>query len=45
MGKYSLSRWREIVGEMSERTKLTATDQSALLDYLAAAHKVGPAVR
>lgn len=45
VGKYSLSRWREIVGEMSERTKLTATDQSALLDYLAAAHKVGPVVR
>ena len=45
VGKYSLPKWREIVGEMSERTKLTATDQSALLGYLAAAHKVGPTVR
>ena len=45
VGKYSVPRWREIVDEMSERTKLTEADQVALLDYIAAAHKVVPVAR
>ena len=38
VGKYSIAKWREIVGDMAHRAKLDATQQAALLAYLAAAH-------
>ena len=37
VGKYTMVRWREIVGDMAERTELNASDKSALLAYLTAA--------
>jgi uncharacterized membrane protein len=39
--RYSIEAWREIVIDMSERTKLDASEKSALLAYLAAAKHVG----
>lgn len=37
VSKYTMVRWREIVGDMAERTELKAADKSALLAYLTAA--------
>ena len=44
VSKHSPAEWREIVAEMSPRTKLNAAQQSALLSYLLAARAtaVGP---
>ena len=40
--KYTMVRWREIVGDMAERSELPDTDRSALLAYLSAAKSVAP---
>ena len=47
VGKYTMVRWREIVGDMAERTELNAADKSALLAYLTAATSLpqSPAAR
>ena len=37
-GKYSVAKWREIVGDMSHRAKLDASQEAALLAYITAAH-------
>jgi mono/diheme cytochrome c family protein len=37
VSKYTMVRWREIIGDMAERTELNAPDKSALLAYLTAA--------
>ena len=38
IGKYSVAKWREIVGDMSHRAKLDASQLAALLAYITAAH-------
>lgn len=38
IGKYSVAKWRDIVGDMSHRAKLDALREAALLAYLTAAH-------
>ena len=40
--KYTMVRWREIVGDMAERSELPESDRSALLAYLSAAKSVAP---
>lgn len=40
IGKYTMVRWREIVGDMAERSELPDSDRSALLAYLSAAKSV-----
>lgn len=37
VAKYSTIRWHGIVDEMAPQSKLTASEKSALLDYLSAA--------
>lgn len=37
--KYPFAEWRQIVGKMSERSKLSVEEESALLAYLQAAPK------
>lgn len=39
VAKYPFSEWRQIVGKMGERSKLSAEEESALLAYLQAALK------
>ena len=38
IGKYSVAKWREIVGNMSHRAKLDASQEASLLAYIAVAH-------
>ena len=40
--KYTLEKWREIVGKMAGRAKLSTGEQSAILAYLSAAHDAAP---
>lgn len=37
VARYTLSEWRQIVGDMAARTKLDASGRQALIDYLEAA--------
>jgi mono/diheme cytochrome c family protein len=39
VSKYTFPEWREIVADMSERTKLSADEERALLAYIQAALK------
>ena len=38
-GKYSVTRWREIVGDMAHRAKLDPSQEAALLAYITAARE------
>lgn len=42
IGKYTSVRWREIVGDMAERSELANSDRSALLAYLWAVKSIAP---
>ncbi len=37
VGKYSAPRWREIIADMAERSKLSAPEHEAVLAYVLAA--------
>ena len=39
VGKYSATRWREIIPEMADKAKLTPAERDALLAYLLAARE------
>ena len=42
--KYTIGEWREIVGDMAHRAKLSVEQQSALLSYIAASREIAPSV-
>lgn len=39
VGKYTATRWREIIPEMADEAKLTPAERDALLTYLLAARE------
>lgn len=42
VSKYSAARWREIIADMAHRSKLTATENEAVLAYVLAARTSSP---